>query len=124
VKILFDKVAYNPQRFSIEKKGISMSGTLEKSSQHTILLKAFLTGDLELACDRCGSQYLQKINEHIELTISDIIAQSKEDLDIIEFLDGAIDMEYILDSESNTISGDYHYCTRCIESDEILEIEI
>jgi hypothetical protein len=55
--------------------------------------------------------------------LSDLISEDKDDLDIIEFLDGKIDLLYILESEITSIESSYHYCDKCNNSDEDFEIE-
>jgi len=60
----------------------------------------------------------------LHLHLTDGVARNKEDLDIIEFFDGAIDMASILHSETDAVKGDYHYCPSCRESDTLLDIEL
>ncbi len=55
--------------------------------------------------------------------MSDLVSEDKVDLDIIEFLDGEIDLSYILESEITSIESSYHYCDKCDNSDEDFEIE-
>ncbi len=96
---------------------------MEKKSHHLVELKAILNGAIELQCDRCGISYREDINEDLVLRLRDEISQDKDDLDIIEFLDGVIDITYILESEVNTLAEDYHYCENCVSDDTSLEIE-
>jgi hypothetical protein len=55
--------------------------------------------------------------------LSDQIVQNKDDLDIIEFLDGQIDISYILESEINALKSDYNYCGKCDNGEESFEME-
>jgi uncharacterized metal-binding protein YceD (DUF177 family) len=86
-------------------------------------LDAHLSGSIELTCDRCGKTYNYDIDNDLKLKLSDIISEDKDDLDIIEFLDGEIDMSYILQSEINTFKSTYNYCDSCDNSDEDFEVE-
>jgi uncharacterized metal-binding protein YceD (DUF177 family) len=123
VTIVFDKVGSTRKPVSLTKDGILLEGTLIKSGYHQVLLDAGLRGDLELDCDRCGETYVYRIDSKLTLKLSDVVAEDKDDLDIIEFLDGKIDILYILQSEINAIKGAYHYCDKCDDSDEGFEIE-
>ncbi len=107
----------------LEVSGIRLEGTLQKSGYHRVLLDASLGGEVPLVCDRCGEGYLQQISSPLKLTLSDCVSEDKDDLDIIEFLDGVIDMTYVIESEINAIEGAFHYCGKCDGSEEPLEIE-
>ncbi len=78
---------------------------------------------LELDCDRCGDTFNYDLDHKLQLKLSDIVSEDKEDLDIIEFLDGEIDMLYILESEINTFKNTYNYCDKCNNRDEDFEVE-
>ena len=123
MKILFDKVGHNTKAFHEKSDGIELEGSLLKISHHRVSLQGKLNGHTEVSCNRCGSTFELSLDQPLKLTISDQIVESKDDLDIIEFLDGMIDISYILESEINTIKSEYHYCGNCQESDEIFEME-
>jgi len=123
LKIVFEKVGSTAKPVELEYQGIMLRGTLQKSGYHRVLLDATMDGELPLVCDRCGKRYDQKIASPLKLTLSDQVSEDKDDLDIIEFLDGVIDVTYILQSEINAIEGAFHYCDQCDGSDEALEIE-
>ena len=66
------------------------------------------------------------MNGNLRLKLSDLISEDKDNLDIIEFLDGKIDVLYILESEINSIKSSYNYCDICDNNnnnDENFEIE-
>jgi len=123
VKIFFEKVGSTPRPVELEVQGVCLKGTLEKSGYHRALLDGVIAGELPLVCDRCGTSYSRQIDMPLKLTLSDRISEDKDDLDIIEFLDGVIDVTYILQSEINAIEGAFHYCDDCDGSEEALEIE-
>jgi len=123
LKIVFDKVGSTAKPFELEVQGTRMAGTLQKSGYHRVLLDAKVSGEVELDCDRCGVTYTAPSEYALKLTLSDMFSEDKDDLDIIEFLDGVIDLTYILESEINALRESYHYCSKCDGSDEDFEIE-
>ena len=123
VIVLFDKVGAAPKPFSLEYQGISLEGTLYKITPHRVELDATIRGRISLDCDRCGQPYDRNLDEHLVLQISDEVAQDKDNLDIIEFLDGRIDILFLLESEINALEGDYHFCTQCETEETTLEME-
>jgi len=123
LKIVFDKVGSTAMPIELISEGISCVGTLKKSGYHQVILDAKMSGSMELSCDRCGKPYNYEIDNRLQLKLSDIISEDKDDLDIIEFLDGEIDMSYILQSEINTFKSTYNYCDNCDSSDEDFEVE-
>ena len=123
MKIVFDKIGSTAKPFELEVQGMKMAGTLQKSGYHRILLDAKVSGEIELDCDRCGVTYIAPSDYMLRLTLSDMLSEDKDDLDIIEFLDGVIDLTYILESEINALKGTYHYCSECDDSDADFERE-
>ena len=123
MKIVFDKIGSSIRPFEIHQDGLSLKGGLKKSGFHMVALDASVSGDIELDCDRCGRAYLYTPASSLKLSLSDQVLKDKEDLDIIEFLDGVIDITYILESEINMLKSTYHYCPECESSEEELEIE-
>ncbi|SFV70590.1 hypothetical protein MNB_SV-3-407 [hydrothermal vent metagenome] len=121
--IVFDKVSSTAKPIEVSFEGILLKGTLKKSGYHQITLDAVLSGSLELDCDRCGDTYDYAMDSKLILRLSDLLSEDKDDLDIIEFLDGKIDILYILESEINALKGSYHYCEKCNNSDKAFEIE-
>ena len=123
MKILFDKVGHTIKPFSIEENGVNFEGTLQKSGYHRLGLAGAIKGDVEIVCNRCGVAFDSAIETALTLTISDQIVEDKVDLDIIEFLDGEVDISFILLSEMNTFRSEYHYCDKCDNNDEAYEME-
>ena len=124
MKIAFNKVTASAKPFSLKHNTVEMEGELRKKSMHWVELSAQLRGEIDLDCDRCGLSYPQVLDEPLLLQITDTVAQDKEDLDIIEFLDGVIDVTYIVESEINARIGEYHFCPECAENDTPVDIEI
>ncbi len=123
MKIVFDKIGSTAKPIELKFDGVLLEGTLQKSGYHQVTLDAHMGGSIELCCDRCGDTYDYKIDSMLKLKLSDLISEDKDDLDIIEFLDGEIDLSYILESEITTIESSYHYCDKCDNNDEDFEVE-
>jgi len=121
--IVFDKIGSTAKPVELSSKGITLDGTLQKSGYHQVTLDATLNGYFDLECDRCGDTYNYDMNSKLRLKLSDLVSEDKDDLDIIEFLDGKIDLLYILESEITSIESSYHYCDKCDSNDEDFEIE-
>ena len=123
MKIVFDKIGSTAKPIELSSEGVKLEGTLKKSGYHQVTLDAHLSGSIELDCDRCGDTYNYDVDNKLQLRLSDIVSEDKDDLDIIEFLDGEIDISYILQSEINTFKNAYNYCDKCANSDEDFEVE-
>ena len=123
MKIVFDKIGSTAKPIELSSEGILLKGTLQKSGYHQVTLDAQMSGTIELTCDRCGNTYDYDIDNKLQLKLSDLVSENKDDLDIIEFLDGEIDILYILQSEINTFKSTYNYCDSCDNSDEDFEVE-
>ena len=123
MKIVFDKIGSTAKPIELSSEGVKLEGTLKKSGYHQVTLDAHMSGSIELDCDRCGDTYNYDVDNQLQLRLSDIVSEDKDDLDIIEFLDGEIDISYILQSEINTFKNAYNYCDKCANSDEDFEVE-
>jgi hypothetical protein len=54
------------------------------------------------------------LDEKLELTLSDGIYDEDDNLlDVIEFFEGYIDIDEIIESEVASIKSDFHYCKDC-----------
>ena len=123
MKIEFDKVGHSSKSFHKKIDDVSIDGSLQKLGHHRVALEGDMRGHVAVKCDRCGVSYDYRVEQQLNLTLSNQIVESKDDLDIIEFLDGKIDISFILQSEINTIKSEYHYCDDCQDSEDELEIE-
>ncbi|MGW8169014.1 MAG: YceD family protein [Sulfurovaceae bacterium] len=123
MQIAFDKLSSTPKPFELLLQGVSLSGTLHKQHHDTVILDGTLGGALEVSCDRCGISFDIDIEQPLKLELSQHTRQNKDNLDIIEFLDGIIDLEYVLQSEIDSIKSTYHYCEKCDGIDNF-EVEI
>ena len=121
--ILFQKILQTPKPFCEEADRVVFDGVLQKSGSYKVNLQGEIKGSVEVQCNRCGTPFDYPLDAPIKLTISDQVIETKDDLDIIEFLDGKIDLLFILQSEINTIKSAYHYCEVCEQNTEAFEAE-
>ncbi len=47
------------------------------------------------------------------LTLTNTVVDTLDDLDVIEFIDGVVDLDFILKSEISSIENYYNLCQRC-----------
>jgi len=123
MKIVFDKVGQTKKPFELTVNGVTLEGTLAKSGYHRLTLEGHLQGEVELSCDRCGDMYHHDMKSPLHLTLSDEVIETTDDLDIIEFIDGVIDLEFIVQSEIASVQNSYHYCEKCENDEEEFEKE-
>ena len=123
MKIAFSKVHQAPKHFERECFGVRCEGVLERIDRDRIKLDATFSGSKSLDCDRCAKHYVQQIDHRLEMVLTQKAQSTNDDLDIIEFLDGFIDIDYIVESELCSLESTFHFCEACESSDEILEIE-
>jgi len=123
VKIVFDKIGQSTKPFELTVGGVNLKGTLAKSGYHRIRLEGALEGQVELLCDRCGDAYHYDMKSPLHLTLSDEVVETEDDLDIIEFIDGVIDLEFIVQSEIASVQNSYHYCEKCANDETEFEQE-
>ena len=115
MKMTLRKVTKTPLDFKVSSNEITFKGYLEYHGGKLILLKATLSGLLEKACDACAEEFKMPVNEEVEFFISDGIYEDENDieLDVVESLDGIVDIEELLNSEIELIKSDYHSCENC-----------
>jgi uncharacterized metal-binding protein YceD (DUF177 family) len=114
LEIAFKKAAKESLNFELVKEDMRFFGKVSRKSDKLILLKADLIGQISHTCDRCGRDLKIEINEPLEILISDGIYKGViDEMDVIEFYDGFIDFDEILQSEIESVKSDYHYCAKC-----------
>jgi len=123
MKIVFDKIGSTKKPFELSVLNVSLEGTLVKSGYHRVRLEGELDGSVELSCDRCGDAYEYDMKSPLHLTLSDEVIETEDDLDIIEFINGVIDLEFIVQSEIASIENSFHCCKTCDEDESEFEQE-
>ncbi len=118
MKIAFAKVRFQEVPFEIKEQNFALKGSLASSKKNFVTLTGDFEAELELQCDRCGDVVSHHHQEYLELLIHDgIYNGSEEGLDIIESMDGFIDLDMIIESELSILQSDYFYCNTCQEKD-------
>ncbi len=100
-----------------------MEGTLVRTGAHRVEINGTIEGALELECDRCGKSYRERLELPLALHLSDRPLPIAEDLDTVEFLDGTIDIDRLMESEIVAYSSEYHYCPKCRAEDREIDLE-
>ncbi len=114
MKFPFRKVGNTPQDFTISKENTTFKGTLKHFRNGLIMLNAHINGTLNVSCDICAENFDTILDEELEFLLSDgIFNGHDEDYDVVEFLDGMIDIDEILSSELQSLKSDYHTCSKC-----------
>lgn len=123
MKIPFNSVGTQVKPIDYTLKGvdfeINLQGSLKRKSYGIAELDAVFKGNVLLECDACAEAINETVEEKVTLKLTDAPYSTSEghgdelDYDIIEFLDGMIDLDEIIISEVNTIKYDYHKCEKC-----------
>ena len=119
MQIEFKKVGFNQKEITIERKRLQLHGVLDRQDKELVRFTGELTGSIELECCRCGLDFTKKINEPVRLKFSDGIYRGfDEEADVIEFYEGKIDFDSVIESEEESIKAGYNYCNKCVEQDK------
>ena len=115
MKIHLRKVTKTPLDFEVKSGEITFKGFLQYDADKLILLKAKLSGSLDLDCSSCANEFNKQIDEDVEFFISDGLYQDASGtlLDVVETFDSTIDMDELLNSEIELIKSDYNNCPEC-----------
>ena len=113
--ITLRKVTKTPLDFEVKSGEMTFKGYLEYHGGKLILLKATLGGSLKQDCDICAEEFKMPVDEEVEFFISEGIYEGEDDmeLDVVESLDGIVDIQELLNSEIELIKSDYHSCENC-----------
>ena len=123
MKIAFAKVGRSPGDFRYRHEELTLEGTLCRRETHRVELVGAIIGEVELECDRCGERYRERLDLPLTLALTDRPLPIGDDLDTVEFLDGTIDMERLLESEVVAYRSEYHYCPKCRTEDSEIDLE-
>lgn len=112
MKIAFAKIGSEPTNIAFSLDSVSFEGFLKRKKEGQVLASGKLKGTLSHLCDSCGKDIEISIDEDLELILND--GQSNESsLDIVEFYDGFIDLDELVNGELESIKSDYFYCKEC-----------
>ncbi|MDD2383230.1 MAG: DNA-binding protein [Sulfurospirillaceae bacterium] len=114
--IEFKKIPNSGVDFEVKCEEITLVGNALKSDKTIVACKGKLIGTVEHTCDRCAEIFTLGVNEEVEVFASDGLYEDKEGeelLNVIEFFDGSLNFDTILQSELEALKSDYHYCGTC-----------
>jgi hypothetical protein len=118
LKLTLRNITKTPLDFELKSDKIIFKGYLEYHSGKLILLRADLSGLLEVACDICADDFDLEVHEEVEFFISDGIYKDTDNIefDVVESFNSIVDLEELLSSEIELIRSDYHSCENCKNS--------
>lgn len=116
MQIEFKKIPTTGVHFEVSLGDIVVVGNATKIDKTMVRIDGTMSGTVSHACDRCATELTLKVDEKVEVFASDglYVDQDGEDLlNIVEFFDGSINFDTILQSELEALRSDYHYCGSC-----------
>lgn len=116
MQIEFKKIPTTGVHFEVSLGDITVVGNATKIDKTMVRVDGTMCGTVFHACDRCATEFTLKVDEKVEVFASDGLYDNKsgEDLlNIVEFFDGSINFDTILQSELEALRSDYHYCGGC-----------
>jgi len=119
LRLDFKKIGTAPKSVKIEREGVRLEGELSRREGNLTDFKGKLSNNIEVQCSRCGQEFDLPVDEDVFLKFSDgLYRGSDPEADVIEFFDGKIDLDAVLNSEIESIRLDYHICPACKKGEE------
>ena len=116
MNIEFKKIPASGIHFETSLGEIRFFGEALKTSKTLVKCIGVMEGNLPHFCDRCAESFKLLVNERVEAFASDGLYEDHEGeelLNVIEFFDGSVNIDTILQSEIEAFKSDYHYCGQC-----------
>jgi len=114
MKIEFNKISQNGIDFETKKDKIVFLGIAKKIKKNLIVCTGTIEGSFIHCCDRCGSEFEQNIKESVEIYANNGLYEDDYDyINLIEFFDGFINFDTMLQSELESFRCGYLYCNQC-----------
>lgn len=107
----FRKISQKPKAFAIAHENAHFEGKIWHKEERLYELEAHIGGSIELICDRSGEEYIKQLDEHLHYLLCDGLYESElgnDALEVVEFFDGFADIEFLLQSELESIRLEYH----------------
>ncbi|ARE80226.1 DUF177 domain-containing protein [Campylobacter helveticus] len=119
MKIAFSRINSTAYPFKLNLENIVFEGNLSRINPKLVKMQAKMQGFVYRPCDRCGAEMELRIDENLELLVSDgFYKDPKNELsDTIEFFDSHIDLLEVAMGELEAYLSDYFYCDSCSEKD-------
>jgi len=114
MKIACSKIRHQELPFDEANEDYKFIGVLKPQKNNLIKLESVFEVSLQMHCDRCGELYPFHQKDEFNCLISDGPYDGFEaTYDVIESLDGFVDLTDIAQSEISLIQSDYNYCENC-----------
>lgn len=117
MRVSFRKITTQSSPFSVSLGEIVCSGSFVKRNDGLVGVEGSLQGSLLLPCDLCGEEFELSLDEPFEAIASEGFYHPEEDSEnsefVVEFLDGELDFQELVQGELESVKTDYHVCPRC-----------
>jgi len=113
MKIEFKKIPQNGVDFELEQDEIKFQGNAKKISKDLVKSTGVMSGSFVHICDRCGKEFDKIVEQNFEIYANNGIYSEDEYDNLIEFFDGFVNFDTMLQSELESIKCDYLYCEDC-----------
>ncbi|MCI6988947.1 MAG: hypothetical protein MR902_05165 [Campylobacter sp.] len=115
LQIGFEKISASSLPFESKVANLTFKGNLSQKDKTLYSCVGSIVGFAPYSCDRCGDEINLELNLDVNLLISDGIFKDEnhEILDLMEFFDGYVDIDEILQSEVEAYKSGYFYCKKC-----------
>jgi len=115
MKIEFKKISENGISFEVEQKDIKFYGNAEKISKNLVKSTGIMEGSFIHTCDRCGEDFNKIVKQDFEIYASNGVYEDDKYDNLIEFFDGFVNFDTMLQSELESLKCEYLYCQECIQ---------
>ncbi len=114
MKIDFKKIPTSGVSFEVFNEDIKFYGIVKKIENNLVKGTGVIEGSFMHQCDRCGIEFVKNLKETVEIFASNgIYKEDNNLLNLIEFFDGFVNFDIILQSEIESYKCDYLYCNNC-----------
>ena len=130
MRVAFARVGADNFAVDYARDRLAIKGFLTRVSGSNGLVKLHgrLSGTASVICDVCAGAFDCKVNEPVELLISNGIYRAPRDAELFDEpimeMNDTIDLDEIFDSEFGAFECDYHRCPKCLnENDTLVDLE-
>ena len=113
MKIEFKKIPNGGIDFETEQEGIKFCGSAEKISKNLVKSTGIMEGSFIHTCDRCGEDFNKIVKQDFEIYAYNGVYEDDEYDNLIEFFDGSVNFDTMLQSELESLKCEYLYCKNC-----------
>ncbi len=115
MKIEFKKIPLGGIDFEVEQQDIKFYGNAKKISKDLVKSTGKMFGSFKHTCDRCGEDFDKIVDQKFVIFAHNGIYEDDEHDNLIEFFDGFVNFDTMLQSELESLKCDYLYCQECMQ---------